>query len=320
MHTTRSSAVSGRAVRRLVAIFAAVALSLLAVVGSTGADAATTLKVGTLSDAVYAYAFAPGSVPGANDWACKPTAAHPRPVVLVHGTLENMGFNWAALSPMLKNAGYCVYALNYGANLLSFGGRADGLDDIGKSAGQLKTFVDKVLLSTGATKVDIVGHSQGGMMPHYYLEKLGGASKVKTLVGLSPSNHGTTLSGLTELGTQLGLLTGFNLLASFAAPSLAQQEIGSPFQQALFGNGDTVPGPRYVVIQTTKDSVVTPYTQAFLTGPNVTNITIQKQCPDDGTGHIGIVFDGPALQNVLNQLGPNTPGFQPSCTNYGIGV
>ena len=305
---------------RLVAGVAALAVTASVAVAAPGAGAASALKVGTLSDAVTAYAVSPKSVPGANDWFCRPSAAHPRPVVLVHGTAENMGFNWAALSPTLKNAGYCVFALNYGDNLASLDERIGGLGDIAASAGELKAFVEKVRLVTGAAKVDIVGHSQGGMMPSYYLKRLGGASKVGTFIGLVPSNHGTTLSGITELGTQLGLISGFNTVAMLTAPSLVQQEIGSSFQKALFADGDTVAGPRYVVITTKKDAVVTPYTQALLKGPNVTNIVIQDQCPDDTVGHIGIVFDSPALQNVVNQLGPNAPGFKPSCTGYGIGV
>ena len=284
---------------------------------SVSAEAAP-LPVGGLTEALAAYAFSPKTVPGANDWACKPTLAHPRPVILVHGTLENMGFNWAAISPTLKNAGYCVYALNYGVNWLSLDQRANGLTDIAKSAAELKTFVDKVLLTTHTAKVDIVGHSQGGLMPNYYIKRLGGAPKVARFIGLAPSNHGTTLSGITQLGTQLGLLTSFNLLAAMTAPSLAQQEVGSPFETALFKDGDTVPGPTYVVIATKKDEVVTPYSNGFLAGAR--NITIQDQCPTDGTGHIGLAFDSPTIQNVLNILGPNSPTFKPTCTGFGIGV
>jgi len=200
-------------------------------------------------------------------------------------------------------------------------GRIGGLGDIEQSAMTMKAFVDKVLRATGAAKVDVVGHSQGGMMPNYYLKFLGGAAKVRTMIGLSPSNHGTTVDGIVTLGANLRILGFVNGLLSFAGlPGLVQQEQGSAFQKKLFAGGDTVPGPRYVVIQTTHDLVVTPYRNAFLSGPNVTNILLQDQCPGDWVGHIGMFTDGPALANVMNQLGPNDPGFAPACTGYGIGI
>src|SRR5512133_975043 len=106
------------------------------------------------------------SPPGANDFTCKPTAAHPSPVVLVHGTVEGATENWSTASPQIKAAGYCVFALEYGNR---------GTGDIAASAGQLQRFVDAVLAATGAQKVSLVGHSQGGMMPRWYIKFLGGA-------------------------------------------------------------------------------------------------------------------------------------------------
>lgn len=146
----------------------------------------------------------------------------------------------------------------------------------------------------------MVGHSQGGMMPNYYLKFLDGASTVHALFGLSPSNHGTTVSGLTNLIEQFpfaSLLVPV-FLEVIGAPSLPQQEAGSAFQKKLFGGGDTVAGPRYVVIQTTHDEVVTPYANAFLSGSSVTNITVQNQCPKDPVGHIGMFEDGLDLDQL----------------------
>lgn len=291
------------------------ALALLAACQPKPAD---PLPIGGISDALAAYVASPNAVPGANDWACKPSAAHPTPVVLVHATGVNLGANWVALSPMLKNAGYCVYAFNYGMTVLSLG-RFGGLGDIADSARALRDFVERVRTSTGAGKVDLVGHSQGGMMPNYYLKNLGGASKVRVFVGLSPSNHGTTLLGIVTLGADLNVL-GFtnSLLWGLGIPGLAQQESGSSFQKNLFASGDTVPGPRYVVIQTKYDRVVTPYTNAFLAG--ATNILVQDQCPTDKVGHVGMFADRVVLANVLNQLGAADPNFKPACTGFGVGL
>ncbi|MEU9107042.1 alpha/beta fold hydrolase [Streptomyces xanthophaeus] len=269
--------------RRLVRQLAVLTLAAAALVAPTGTAQA---------------ASAPSS--GWNNWSCKPSAAHPRPVVLVHGTFGNSVDNWLGLAPYLVHRGYCVYSLDYGQ--LPGVPFFNGLGPIDKSAGQLDVFVDKVLAATGSAKTDIIGHSQGGMMPRYYLKFLGGAPKVNALIGLAPDNHGTTLLGLTKL---LPFFPGAEELISTATPGLADQIAGSAFQNKLNAGGDTVPGVKYTVIATKYDQVVTPYQSQFLSGPDVRNVVLQDLCLLDFSEHVAIgLTDRIAWHEALNALDP----------------
>jgi triacylglycerol lipase len=221
-----------------------------------------------------------------------PAAAQARePVVLVHGTFGD-STNWGYVRPQLEAQGYRTFALDYGRR---------GTGDIPTSARQLADFVDGVLAETGASKVDIVGHSQGGMMPRYFIKHLGGASKVDDLIGLAPSNHGTTqpLAGASD---------------ERLCAACRQQAAGSAFITEL-NAGDETPGAvDYTVVETAYDEVVTPYTSAFL--DSATNVRLQDKCPHDVSEHLSIVTDQAAVQwieNALGRPGPADPGFSPKC-------
>ncbi|MFE4372292.1 esterase/lipase family protein [Streptomyces sp. NPDC056835] len=283
----------------LAATFLATPAVAAAPTTPTSVSGAPTAAVSAVP-AVPAVSAVSASSSGWNDYSCKPSAAHPRPVVLVHGTLGNAVDNWLGLAPYLVNRGYCVFSLDYGQ--LPGVPLFYGLGPIDASAGQLATYVDKVLAATGAAKVDIVGHSQGGMMPRYYLKFLGGAAKVNALVGLAPSNRGSTLLGLTRL---LPYFPGAVDLLNEKTPGLADQIAGSAFLTKLNAGGDTVPGVRYTVIATRYDEVVTPYRSQFLTGPDVRNVLLQDLCPVDLSEHVAIgTIDRIAFHEVTNALDP----------------
>jgi triacylglycerol esterase/lipase EstA (alpha/beta hydrolase family) len=296
------------------AVATGAAITLL--IGMMPAQAATLPLQGEASaflNSTFVWNY--GASPAGANQRCTPSAAHPYPVVLVEGTFASMYNSFGAISPDLVNNGYCVYAFNYGQTLPLTGIYATGA--IASSAAQLSTEVSNVLAETHASKVDLVGWSQGGMMPRYYINNLGGAAKVNMLVGFAPSNYGTTLDGVVNLVSDLGVLGLTTALLSVTCAACAQQLQGSSFLTSL-NAAPTAAGVKYVVIETADDEVVTPYTNAFLpAGPNVQNITLQNQCPRDGSDHLSIPYDSNALQDMINALGADSPSFQPSCASVG---
>jgi triacylglycerol esterase/lipase EstA (alpha/beta hydrolase family) len=299
------NAVFSRTKKTLLGVLAAVVV--VAALGAGTASAALPVKYSfpaAMTNSVLSGATAPA---GANQWTCRPSSAHPRPVILVHGTIENQKSNWSAAAPLLKNDGYCVYTLNYGSGLFTLG-QFYGLDKVADGAGELASFVDRVRSSTGASKVDIVGHSQGGLGARYYVQKLGGASKVENLVGLSAPNNGTTFSGILKLAS---IFPGVDKVFVYSwCKSCADQVAGSSLVNNLNAGGNS-PNVRYTNIATKYDEVVTPYTSAFLAGGDVTNITVQDGCAKDYSEHLAIAYDQRALWYVRKALDPSMTGSAP---------
>jgi triacylglycerol esterase/lipase EstA (alpha/beta hydrolase family) len=247
---------------------------------------------------------APTDPPGANDWACVPTAQRPTPVILVHGTFGDRKHLLERMSRKLKEAGFCLYSLDYGNR---------ATEDIRDSARELAEFTERVLDATGAAKVSMVGHSQGGMMPRYYIKFLGGDQVVEDLVGVAPSNHGGT-----------GFTSGANLnnpvseLFGQLCPACLQQNPGSEFLTEL-NAGDETPGDvSYTNITTKYDELVVPHTSGYLTGPKTSNFTIQNLCPIELSEHVLIPASLTTIRITLDALTREGPARQDLPRGCGI--
>lgn len=288
--------------RRITAAAALVTLAF-----ATSAEAAEYEVPWTAQAAFQAQSQDPGSPPaGANDFDCEPTQRRPDPVVLVHGLSANQTVNWTTVSPFLANRGFCVFSLTYGTkdNVTTPVYQPGGLVKMQRSARQLKRFVGEVRAATGASRVDIVGHSQGSLMPNYYVRFLGGAKRVDDYVGVTPLWDGTNLAGLATLdaiGQALGFETiAYHTLRPFCA-SCKQFLSSSRFMRKMnSGGGPAEPGVDYTMIMTRNDELVVPWQSGYMNG--ATNHVVQEQCALDQSEHLSIIYDPITAYDILNAL------------------
>ncbi|KAF9960443.1 hypothetical protein BGZ72_006979 [Mortierella alpina] len=202
------------------------------------------------------------------DWSCKPSKNGANPIILLHGLLAYPPFKSTAyMAEKLTQSGYCVYQLLYGMRPL-LPGMPDygGISDIHESANELSAFVGKVLASTEASHVDLVGHSEGTVVARWYVKFLDGDKKVRSVVSISPVGRGTTLQGL--LGV-IDVFGGFfkSMMAQVAnyCPACVQLLNDSDLLKELYAdNQETVHGVRYLNILTREDQIVTPYTNGVM--------------------------------------------------------
>lgn len=267
-----------------------------------------------LAAALYMKTHPNATPAGTNDFACVPSAEHPRPIVLAHGTDASAYTDWSTIAPRLAEAGYCVFALNYGGRP---GEERFGTEDLILSAHQVADFVDDVLAASVADEVDLVGFSQGANVTRYYTNKLGGAAKVDSWVGLASPSYGGTMYGLAPFGQAIpGVMELFEEVTSL---SVVQQAEGSPTMLELNAGGDTVPGVHYVTISSRVDEMIQPFENMALRDPGAQNIVIQDRCPADMTGHFHMVYDAFVMQLLSQALDPSVTPV-PACTPVALGT
>lgn len=116
---------------------------------------------------------------------------HP-PVLLIHGFLGTRGSMYP-LERRLAAEGLCVFSFNLGAL---------NSRDIRASAFLIHRKIESILSQTSVQRIDILGHSMGGLIGLYYIKKLGGHARVRRLIMMGTPIRGTwaALAGVATLG------------------------------------------------------------------------------------------------------------------------
>ncbi|MEU4378027.1 alpha/beta fold hydrolase [Micromonospora echinofusca] len=218
-------------------------------------------------------------------------AAAGNPVIVVGG-LSGIASAYGPLASRLRVDGYRVWVYQL-PNL--------GLGDIPASARAFSSFVAQVRASTGAAKVDVVAHSEGGLVSRYFIKSLGGTSSVGRYVSLGSPQYGTYVANIVKF---LGLGSCAGIVAC------QQMSIGSSFLAGL-NDGDDTPGTvRWTAVRTLQDELVRPVDNAKL-ADGATNVLIQSACPLRVVGHLGLVLDG-TTYTVIRQALRDQP-IRPNC-------
>jgi pimeloyl-ACP methyl ester carboxylesterase len=217
------------------------------------------------------------------------------PVLLVPGTTLNpttdFSYGW---EPALRRLGdpYCTIDLP-----------GNGMADI-QTAGEYVVYAIRTMHAAYGGRIDIIGHSQGGMVPRWALRFWPDTrAMVDDLIGLSPSNHGT--------------LDAIPLCQVGCAASIWQQRSDAKFIAAVNSRQETFPGISYTDVYTLTDEVVVPNFGPAASsslhggGGAITNVAIQSVCPTDPTEHIGIgIYDDTAYALAIDAIthpGPADP-------------
>jgi pimeloyl-ACP methyl ester carboxylesterase len=193
------------------------------------------------------------------------------PVLLIHGYLATRG-SLHLLEERLARRGHVVMSYRLGALF--------NLGDIRNSAGLIARKVESIVAQTGVTRVDIVGHSMGGLVGLYYVKRLGGRHRVRHLVMMGTPAQGTW-------SALLGLVTAPLGLASL------QLLPGSPFLREL-AESPMPAGVEVTSIGALRDWLA-PVATTVLEG--VRHIAVP-------TGHSGLLVEEQVASTVADLLQP----------------
>lgn len=173
-----------------------------------------------------------------------------------------------------------------------------------ESAEELDTFVAEVLDATGAGQVDLVGHSEGTLMPQFWLRFLGGDGVTDDYVAGTPHYDGTLADPLpvAEIVDTRDVRDPAGAVVGVACGSCPQFISGSEYLQRMAAAGIRVEGVDYTTVMTRYDQLVIPYTSGELDG--ATNIVVQDGCEIDLSDHLSIIFSERTGQIILNALDP----------------
>ena len=190
------------------------------------------------------------------------------PIILVHGMVDNRSVFTLLRRALLRRGFGRVLTLNY----------SPFTQDVRTVAERLGALVEQTCERTGYERVHVVGHSLGGLVARYYVQRLGGDARVHTLCTLGTPHEGTWTALLPHPFVRQ-LRHGSSLLAELAEPA---------------------PGcrTRFVAFWSDLDQVVVPRRAARIDHPDLQARNILLH----GVGHTSLPIDRRVVREIASLL------------------
>jgi triacylglycerol lipase len=161
------------------------------------------------------------------------------PILFVHGWNSNSS-TWTTMIGRFSADGWAANEL--------YNWQYNTSQSNATTASQISTKVNEILAATGATKVDIISHSMGGLSSRYYSKNLGGSAKIDEWVSLGGPNHGTDTA---------------NFCFSTAC---TEMRLNSTFTKNLNATDETPGTPNYRTWWSACDTIINPDSSVSLIG------------------------------------------------------
>nr|BFD83138.1 alpha/beta fold hydrolase [Streptomyces sp. Xyl84] len=262
---------------------------------SVGLLKATALELAILAGHVLLYpsgivqerraAETPLPAPGAAPQL--PVEAKP-PVVLLHGFIDNRSVFVLLRRNLAQHGRQRVESLNYSPLTC----------DIRTAAELLGRHIEEICERTGSERVDVVGHSLGGLIARYYVQRLGGDARIRTLVTLGTPHAGTRVAPLAN-----------------AHPIVRQMRPGSELIEELSG---PAPGCRthFVSFWSDLDHLMDPLESACIEHPDLRAENIRVS----GIGHLALPVHPAVASGIRQALDTVRPGDPSTAQGGGLTV
>ncbi len=191
------------------------------------------------------------------------------PIILIHGVVDNRSV-FAVLRRALRRRGFGRTAtVNYSP--LS--------DDIRTVAKRLADAIEEIVHETGYERVHVVGHSMGGLIGRYYVQRMGGDARVHTLVTLGSPHAGTRPASWVPHPIARQMRPESDVLA----------ELNQPVGRCR---------TRFISVWSDLDLMISPKRSARMTHQdlNIRNVFVP------GVGHMSLPVDGRVVHEICTTL------------------